>query len=98
MTRKEAKNWLHKLYLAGADITEEYGDMEDMTPYEEAVNMAIKALSVEPCEYAISMSVIEDIKAEITRIAYEEATEDLKWAAGLIYSIKIINKHISGKE
>lgn len=44
MTREEAKNWLHKLY-ARADITDEYGDMEDMQPYEEAINMAISALS-----------------------------------------------------
>lgn len=51
-----------------------------------------------PVETLIGMSVIEDIKAEIKRIACEEATEDLKWAAGLIYSIKIIDKHISGKE
>ena len=43
MTREEAKKWLNKLY-ARADITDEYGDMEDMQPYEEAVNMAIKAL------------------------------------------------------
>ena len=43
MTREEAKNWLNKLY-ARADITDEYGDMEDMQPYEEAVNMAINAL------------------------------------------------------
>lgn len=43
MTREEAKTWLNKLY-ARADITDEYGDMEDMQPYEEAVNMAIKAL------------------------------------------------------
>lgn len=43
MTREVAKNWLNKLY-ARADITDEYGDMEDMQPYEEAVNMAIQAL------------------------------------------------------
>lgn len=47
MTRKEAKNWLNNLYVR-ADITDEYGDMEDMHPYEEAVNMAIKALEQEP--------------------------------------------------
>lgn len=44
MTREEAKSWLRKLY-ARADITDEYGDMEDMQPYEEAINMAITALS-----------------------------------------------------
>lgn len=43
MTGEEAKNWLNKLY-ARADITDEYGDMKDMQPYEEAVNMAIQAL------------------------------------------------------
>ena len=43
MTREVAKNWLNKLY-ARADITDEYGDKEDMQPYEEAVNMAIEAL------------------------------------------------------
>ena len=47
MTREEAKKWLNKLY-ARADITDEYGDMEDMQPYEEAVDMAIEALEQEP--------------------------------------------------
>ena len=46
MTREEAKNWLTKLY-AKADITDEYGDVEDMQPYEEAVDMAIEALEQE---------------------------------------------------
>ena len=55
MTREDAKKLLDKLY-ARADITDEYGDMEDMKPYEEAVNMAIKALEQEPCEDAISRS------------------------------------------
>ena len=51
-----------------------------------------------PVDVLLSMSVIEDIKAEIKRIACEEAAEDLKWAAGLSYSLKIIDKHISRKE
>lgn len=53
MTREEAIKWLDRLYI-GADITDEYGDMENVQPYEEALNMAIKALSQEPCEDAIS--------------------------------------------
>lgn len=53
MTREDAKTWLNKLY-ARTDITDEYGDMEDMQPYEEAVDMAIKALSQEPCDDVIS--------------------------------------------
>lgn len=43
MTKEVAKKWINKLY-ARADITDEYGDIEDMQPYEEAVNMAIQAL------------------------------------------------------
>ena len=47
MTREEAKNWLNKLYI-GADITDEYGDIVDMQPYSEAVDIAIKALEIAP--------------------------------------------------
>jgi hypothetical protein len=43
MTKEEAKNWLNKLYVE-ADITDEYGDMVDMQPYSEAVDIAIEAL------------------------------------------------------
>ena len=53
MTNEEAKIWLNKLYTR-TDITDEYGDMEDMQPYEEAVDMATKALEQEHCEDAIS--------------------------------------------
>ena len=43
MTNKEAMKVLNNL-LVRTDITDEYGDMEDMTPYEEAVEIAIKAI------------------------------------------------------
>lgn len=43
MTNEEAKEWLNKL-LARADITNEYGEMEDMQPYEEAVHVANEVL------------------------------------------------------
>ena len=46
MTRKEAIKWLNKLY-ARADITDEYGDIEDMQPYEEAINIAINSLEID---------------------------------------------------
>ena len=60
MTREEAKTWLIKLY-ARADITDEYGDMEDMQPYEEAVNMSIKALEQELSGDLISRDAVIDI-------------------------------------
>lgn len=75
MTRKEAIKWLNKLY-ARADITDEYGDMEDMQPYEEAINIAINALKVdemynleyENADEFISKRVLEDIRYEIDGI------------------------------
>lgn len=46
MTRKEAIKLLNKLY-ARADITDEYGDIEDMQPYEEAIKIAINSLEID---------------------------------------------------
>lgn len=43
MTKGKAVEYLRKLYMM-ADITDEYGDMDDTTPYETAVDMAIEAL------------------------------------------------------
>ena len=46
MTNKEAIKMLKKLYQR-TDITDDLGEMVDMKPYEEAVNMGIKALEQE---------------------------------------------------
>ena len=43
MTNKEAAELLEKLYLM-ADIRDEYGDFTDKSDFEEAVDMAIRAL------------------------------------------------------
>ena len=53
MTREEAIKNLKTLLLR-ADMTDEYGDMIDISPYDDAVDMAIKALEQEPCGDAIS--------------------------------------------
>ena len=47
MTRKEAIKYLEKLYMI-ADITDEYGDMDDTELYETAINMAVEALTDVP--------------------------------------------------
>lgn len=55
--------------------------------------------SVQPvAEDSIPISVIENIKAEIKQVVEEEKDESYMWALGLRYSLKIIDKHISGKE
>ena len=51
MTREEAIEYLHKLFMQ-ADITDAYGDMDDTEPYETAIDMAVEALKEQhwiPC-------------------------------------------------
>ena len=36
---------------------------------------------------------LDDLKAEIKQIADEEQKHDIKWAAGLRYAVKIIDKY-----
>ena len=43
MTKEEAIEYLEKLYMI-ADITDEYGYMDDTEPYETAIDMAVEAL------------------------------------------------------
>ena len=47
MTREEAIEYLHKLFMQ-ADITDAYGDMDNTEPYEIAMDMAVEALSDVP--------------------------------------------------
>lgn len=86
MTKEEAKHWLNKLY-ARSDITDEYGDMEDMQPYEEAVNMAIKALEQEP--------ILDKIRAEIVDTLYVDSlifTELIDFKNGKIDADDVIEE------
>lgn len=53
MTREEEAIKNLEALLLKANITDVYGDMEDMTPYEDAVNMAIQALKREPAHWTI---------------------------------------------
>ena len=53
------------------------------------------------CHNVVPMSVIEDIKADILKTVSEEKNHCegdvvfLNWCAGLKYSLKIIDKHLS---
>ena len=57
----EAIDLLNKLYLK-ADFTDEYGDMEDTEPYEEAIKMVAELLKQEPCEDCISRQVVLEVQ------------------------------------
>lgn len=77
MTNEQAKKLLNKL-LTRADITNEYGEKEDMQPYEEAVNIANEALEpgeelyrlhfgqidYKSCEIRINKDMKEEAKKE----------------------------------
>lgn len=55
-----------------------------------ALDMAIKALE--------QGDVLDKVKAEIEQTAYEEQKHDEKWAIGLRYAVKIIDKHRAESE
>ena len=54
---------------------------------QQAFAMAIKALKQE--------LTLEKIRAEIEQIADEEQKDDEKWAIGLRYAVKIIDKYMA---
>ena len=87
MTREEAIYELERMKTWSKDLS----DNEI-----EAIAIALKALSSsEKPNKWISSDVIERIKAEITEIAVEEIRIEEKWARGLYYAIKVIDKYIS---
>ena len=77
MTKEEAVK-----ILKSCEIVATTCDMKD---YTEAMEMSIKALEQE--------IVLDKIKAEIEQIADEEQKHDEKWAIGLRYAVKIIDKY-----
>lgn len=44
------------------------------------------------------VAMLDKIRTEIIQVVAEETKEDPKWASGLKYSIKIIDKHTAGSE
>ena len=88
MTREEAKSWLRKLY-ARADITDEYGDMEDMQPYEEAINMAITALSENKGDLISRQKVLNTLDFADNALTGEERTVE-KYKELLTECIKVL--------
>ena len=46
----------------------------------------------------VSVDVLDKIRAEIEQIADEEQKHDKKWAIGLKYAVKIIDKYMKGSE
>ena len=49
-------------------------------------------------KYILNGTPLEQIKAEIEQIADEEQKHDKKWAMGLRYAVKIINKYKAESE
>lgn len=57
---------------------------------KEALDLAIKALEQD--------DVLDKIRAEIMQVANEEKVHDEKWALGLRYATKIIDKYKAESE
>lgn len=74
MTNEEAKTWLNELYIR-TDITDDYGGMEDMQPYEDALNIAIKALEQEPKTWDLD-EAREDFEYDVYNILHFLSTND----------------------
>lgn len=55
----------------------------------EAFQVAIHTMR----KYQKQQKVLDEIRAEIIQVIAKEKTEDLRWALGLKYSIKIFDKH-----
>ena len=84
MTNLKAIKILKKLYER-TDITDDLGEMEDMTPYKEAVDMAIEALKKEP--------MLDKIRAEIAKRTIEQGFHTDEWSISYDELIKIIDKY-----
>lgn len=78
--------------MNGESITKQLKHIEiRLRPYLyaddiNAIHEAIKTIDREKC--------IQDAMTEIKEVVNEEKEEDIKWASGLQYSLKIIKKHI----
>lgn len=91
MTRKEAITWLNKLY-ARADITDEYGDMEDMQPYEEALNIAINSLEIDE-RYELEYEQVEPKTDVLDKIRAEIVEMRSRHNVGVMECLEIIDKY-----
>ena len=75
---------------------------------KEALDMAIEALEQKPFMYKPCVAhqvchedkvkVLDKIRAEIGQVAEEENKVDKKWAQGLKYTLKIIDKYRESEE
>lgn len=82
MTQDEAMNTLYSIRADNLNLN----DLHTKEKYD-ALSMAIKALE--------EQSMLDKIKAEITEIAVEEMRIEERWARGLYYAIKVIDKYTS---
>ena len=89
MTREIALHCMKSYSELHSDLCELcpiYGQTGDDHCFEDALQYVIGMLEKEP--------ILDKIRAEIERIANEEQKHDEKWAIGLRYAVKIIDKHI----
>ena len=77
---------------AREDFVHDVYNTLDFLPTNDEANRIIDSFD-RVTSGAESADVLDKIKAEIEQVVAEESTEDLKWALGLRYAIKIIDKY-----
>ena len=81
MTNQEAIRNFKSLYMM-ADITDEYGETEDTTPYEKALNMAIEVLRSDCISREMARRIIDSGRTK------EQMLESLKTAPDIVQELK----------
>ncbi len=85
-------------YCHPSNVAKELAKLPSVTPQESFKPMVeIDLYSVIKQKY-IEREVLDKIRAEIIQVVAEETTEDSRWALGLKYSLKIIDKYKTDTE
>ena len=90
----DADKFEERVLIAGGFVEEELTD-----DFKDGILCVLNMMKTEPTVEAVPMSVIEDIKAEIQKeLKLAEKVENLGRSYAFENTLKIIDKHISGKE
>ena len=84
----EGEDWQNGLIMAEIIINKHTEDFH----YDGEAD--IKSISTPTGITFDNYNVLNDIKTEINTTANQEMKDDMRWACGLRYSLKIIDKHI----
>lgn len=89
LDNQEVIKLLHELLLKG-DFTDQYGDMCNTTPYEEAVNVAIRSLH--------NRTALDNIKTQIKTLRKRIPSENTDYYTGYMSALSVVEGMIADEE